>query len=113
MRYERPAWVTLAITSAIALAISLMLALSRPVEMRVDGPRLLSDVAPVTGGVSDPVFIPLRPLGAASAVAGLRRSGALDGFHRYVPPVRDRSDSLDGARGSESTGKAMGHDCCR
>ena len=65
MRYERPAWLTLGMTATIALAISLLLALARPVEMRVDGQRLLSDVEPVTSVVSDSVFVPLRPLGEA------------------------------------------------
>ena|SRR5438270_2010329 len=103
MRYERPAWVTLAITSAIALAISLMLALSRPVEMRVDGQRLLSDVAPVTAGVSDTVFIPLRPLGEALGAETKydEKSGVIDvvrGQEHLHLKVGSRDATLNGAR---------------
>ncbi|HEY8298755.1 MAG TPA: copper amine oxidase N-terminal domain-containing protein [Candidatus Baltobacteraceae bacterium] len=55
---------TMAITAVIALAVSMTLAFSRPVEVRVDGQRLLSDVPPVST-VSDRVYVALRPLGDA------------------------------------------------
>jgi hypothetical protein len=65
MRYARPGWLTVATTGVIALVVSLMLTLSRPIELRVDGQRLVSDVPPVTTGVSELVYVPLRPLGEA------------------------------------------------
>jgi hypothetical protein len=65
MRYDRPGWLTVATTGVIALVVSLVLTLSRPVELRVDGQRLISDVPPVTSAAADTVFIPLRPLGEA------------------------------------------------
>lgn len=63
MNPQRPGWVTLAISAAIALAVSLTLTLSRPVELRVDGQRIASDVAPVTQ--QRDVFVPLRAISEA------------------------------------------------
>jgi hypothetical protein len=44
--------------------VSAMLAFSRPVEMRVDGQRLDTDVPPVTA-TADRVYVPLRALANA------------------------------------------------
>lgn len=63
MRYRKPSRTTLAATLALALFGSLTFALSNPVEVRVDGQRLLSDVPPVT--TSKGVFVPLRPVSDA------------------------------------------------
>jgi hypothetical protein len=48
----------------VALAISVVLAFSRPIEMLVDGERVDTDVAPVTT-VSERAFVPLRSLADA------------------------------------------------
>jgi hypothetical protein len=63
MTYRRPGWQTLTLAAAIALLASSLLAFSRPVEMRVDGARVESDVPPVT--TSDKVYVPLRSLAEA------------------------------------------------
>lgn len=64
MRYKAPAWSTLTVTAVAAIVASLALTLSKPVEVRVDGQPILSDVPPVrTDG--DTVFIPLRSLSDA------------------------------------------------
>ncbi|HEY8320184.1 MAG TPA: copper amine oxidase N-terminal domain-containing protein [Candidatus Baltobacteraceae bacterium] len=63
MTYRKPAWQTIVLTAAAATMASALLALSRPVEMRVDGQTLQSDVSPVT--TSDKVYVPLRPLAEA------------------------------------------------
>lgn len=52
---------TLAVTAAIALAVSAVLTFSHPAELRVDGQRLVPDVPPITTS-SDGVFVPLRAL---------------------------------------------------
>jgi len=63
MTYRKPAWQTIVLTAAAATMASALLAFSRPVEMRVDGQTLQSDVSPVT--TSDKVYVPLRPLAEA------------------------------------------------
>jgi len=63
MRYSKPSKTTLALTAVLALVGSLTFAFSKPVEVRVDGQPVLSDVAPVT--TSKGVFVPLRPVGDA------------------------------------------------
>lgn len=64
MRYQTPSKVTVIATASIALVASLMFAFSKPVEVRVDGQPVISDVPPVSS-VKDGVFIPLRPIGDA------------------------------------------------
>jgi len=103
MRYERPAWMTLATTAVVALVISLLLALSRPIEMRVDGQQLLSDVSPVTSAVSDTVFVPLRPLGAALGAETKydEKSGGIDvirGQEHLHLKVGSRDATLNGSK---------------
>lgn len=56
-------WKTLSVTAAIALAVSAVLAFSRPVELRVDGQRVVTDVAPVTQ--DQEAFVPLRAIAEA------------------------------------------------
>ncbi len=63
MRYHKPSKTTLAATLLLALFGSLTFALSKPVEVRVDGQPVISDVPPVT--TSKGVFVPLRPVGDA------------------------------------------------
>jgi Copper amine oxidase N-terminal domain len=54
----------LTLIAVVALAISAMLAFSRPIEMLVDGERVDTDVAPVTTA-SQRAFVPLRSLADA------------------------------------------------
>lgn len=54
---------TLALTAVIALAVSVGLTLSRPVEVHVDGQRIVTDVPPVTQ--NHEVFVPLRAVAEA------------------------------------------------
>lgn len=63
MRYHKPSKATLAATLVLALFGSLTFAFSKPVEVRVDGQPVISDVAPVT--TSKGVFVPLRPVSDA------------------------------------------------
>lgn len=64
MRYQAPSRATIAATIGLALVSSLMLAFSKPVEMRVDGQPVISDVPPVSSA-KDGVFVPLRPVSDA------------------------------------------------
>lgn len=63
MKYNRPSKATLALTLVLALFGSLTFAFSKPVEVRVDGQPVLSDVPPVT--TAKGVFVPLRPVSDA------------------------------------------------
>ena len=63
MRYRRPSNATLAATLVLSLFGALTFAYSKPVEVRVDGQRVLSDVPPVT--TARGVFVPLRPVSDA------------------------------------------------
>ena len=63
MRYRKPSKTTIAATIVLAIFASLTFALSKPVEVRVDGQPVISDVPPVT--TSKGVFVPLRPVGDA------------------------------------------------
>ncbi|MEO6913491.1 MAG: copper amine oxidase N-terminal domain-containing protein [Candidatus Baltobacteraceae bacterium] len=63
MNYRKPRWGTLATTAIVALAISVVLALSHPAEVRVDGQNLISDVPPVTH--LNHVYVPLRAVSDA------------------------------------------------
>jgi hypothetical protein len=58
MRYHRPSKFTIAATLVLAVTGSLVFALSNPVEVRVDGQPVISDVPPVT--TAKGVFVPLR-----------------------------------------------------
>lgn len=63
MRYHKPSRTTLIATLVLALFGSLSFTLAKPVEVRVDGQPVISDVPPVT--TSKGVFVPLRPVGDA------------------------------------------------
>jgi copper amine oxidase-like protein len=63
MRYHRPSKATLAATLVLAFFGSLTFAFSKPVEVRVDGQPVISDVPPVT--TAKGVFVPLRPVSDA------------------------------------------------
>ena len=56
-------WKTLTVTALVALAVSCVLAFSRPVELRVDGQAIVTDVPPVTQ--KNEVFVPLRAVAEA------------------------------------------------
>lgn len=59
MRYQAPSKKTLLATAVVAAFASFAFAYSKPVELRVDGQPVISDVPPVTtpkGGV----YVPLR-----------------------------------------------------
>ena len=62
--YASLRWQSLAIVALCAIAASLVLALSRPIVMFVDGERVDSDVAPVTTA-SDRAYVPLRSIADA------------------------------------------------
>ena len=63
MKYQAPSRATLLVTAVLALLGSLTFAYSKPVEMRVDGQQVISDVPPVT--TAKGVFVPLRPVSDA------------------------------------------------
>ena len=63
MKLQTTGWKTLTLTALLAMAISLVLAFSRPVELRVDGQSILTDVPPVTQ--DHEVFVPLRAVAEA------------------------------------------------
>ena len=63
MKYQAPSKATLVATAVLALLGSLTFAYSKPVEMRVDGQQVISDVPPVT--TPKGVYVPLRPVSDA------------------------------------------------
>ncbi len=63
MRYKAPGLTTVLVTAAIAIAASLAFSLAKPIEVRVDGQPMLTDVSPVR--TDSGVFVPLRPLSDA------------------------------------------------
>lgn len=63
MKYRKPSKTTILATIVLAAFASLSFAFSKPVEVRVDGQPVISDVPPVT--TSKGVFVPLRPVGDA------------------------------------------------
>lgn len=64
MRYKAPGWKTLAVTAVLAIAASVSYALAKPVEVRIDGQPMVTDVPPVRTN-SEAVFVPLRALSEA------------------------------------------------
>jgi len=64
MRYQAPSKIVIAATASLALAASLTFAFSKPIEVRVDGQPLISDVPPVSSA-KEGVFVPLRPVSDA------------------------------------------------
>jgi len=75
MTYRPPTLQTLVLTAVFAASASAIMALSRPIEMRVDGQRVVSDVPPVTTA-ADRIYVPLRSvadaLGAQTVIDGDR-----------------------------------------
>ena len=63
MKYQAPSRATLVATAVLALLGSLTFAYSKPVEMRVDGQQVISDVPPVT--TPKGIYVPLRPVSDA------------------------------------------------
>ncbi|HZZ65727.1 MAG TPA: hypothetical protein VFE17_09535, partial [Candidatus Baltobacteraceae bacterium] len=61
MKYQAPSKFTLSATLVVALAASIFLTFSRPIEVRVDGQPLVSDVPPVSS-LNEGIFVPLRPV---------------------------------------------------
>ncbi len=76
MTYRTPSLRTLATVALAALFASALLAVSRPVEMVVDGERIDSDVPPVTTSVGR-IFVPLRSI--ADALGARTQPGEGDG----------------------------------
>jgi hypothetical protein len=64
MKYQPPSKRTILAAATLALIASLSSVWSKPVEMRVDGQPLISDVPPVTSA-KEGIFVPLRPVGDA------------------------------------------------
>lgn len=64
MRYKTPGWKTLAVTAVLAIAASVSYTLAKPVEVRIDGQPMVTDVPPVRTNAEN-VFVPLRPLSEA------------------------------------------------
>jgi hypothetical protein len=62
--YRAPSWLTLATVTGVALVVSLLLAIARPIEMTVDGVRVESDVPPITTA-NHRVFVPVRSFAGA------------------------------------------------
>ncbi|MEO9171165.1 MAG: copper amine oxidase N-terminal domain-containing protein [Candidatus Baltobacteraceae bacterium] len=78
MPYRLPSRQTFAITIAVALLASAMLAVARPVVIDVDGQRLDSDVPAITTA-ADNAYVPLRSLADA-----LGAETTVDGENIYV-----------------------------
>ncbi len=98
MTYRWPRPQTLVITVVLATLSAALLTFSRPVEMLVDGQRVVSDVPPVTT-VSDKVYVPLRSmaeaLGARTVVQG-NTIEVLRGKQSLRVKVGDRHATIDG-----------------
>ena len=64
MTYRAPGWLTIGSVAGLALIVSLLLAVARPIEMTVDGVGVESDVPPVTTA-NHRVFVPVRSFAGA------------------------------------------------
>jgi len=64
MQYKAPGLAAVGVTAAIAILVSLAISVAKPVEVRVDGQPMLTDVAPVRTD-AETVYVPLRPLSDA------------------------------------------------
>ncbi len=103
MNYRPVTWQTVTLTAASALVASALLAFSRPVDVRIDGHTMESDVAPVTTA-SDNVFVPLRAfasaLGARVTVSEVRGDNdavvVTRGERTFAIRVGDRHATLNG-----------------
>ena len=63
MRYKAPSPAAVGITALAAILAAAALAFAKPIEVRVDGQPVLTDVAPVSTNAE--VFVPVRPLSDA------------------------------------------------
>ena len=63
MKFRTAGVKTVSVTALIAAAVAVSLAFSRPVELRVDGQKIVTDVPPVTQ--EHEVFVPLRAIAEA------------------------------------------------
>lgn len=99
MKYRRPPWQMLTLAAAIALVASAALAFSKPVQMRVNGKALHSDVPPVTTAQSK-VFVPLRPLadaiGAHTSIDKAGNISVVRGDRAVHLKVGDKNAEFDG-----------------
>jgi Copper amine oxidase N-terminal domain len=64
MKYRALSWQSVTLTAVAALAVSALLAFSRPATMMVDGERVESDVPPITTS-SERAFVPIRTVSDA------------------------------------------------
>src|SRR5580700_7225819 len=64
MKYRALSWQSVTLTAVAALAVSALLAFSRPTTMMVDGERVESDVPPITTS-SERAFVPIRTVSDA------------------------------------------------
>ena len=99
MNYRPPGMRALVAIVVSATFASGLMALGRPVEMRIDGARIASDVAPIATE-SNHVFLPLRSvaerLGAETIT---RENGNVDvvrGRHLLHVKIGDTRAALDG-----------------
>ena len=65
MKYQPPSKRMIVATALCASVAAFSFTLSKPVEMRVDGQPLISDVPPVTSITKNAIYVPLRPVGDA------------------------------------------------
>lgn len=78
MTYHGPTLRTVILTASFAVAVSAIMAFSRPVEVMVDGQRVESDVSPVTTSAGN-VYVPVRSIADALGAETL-----LEGDHVEV-----------------------------
>jgi hypothetical protein len=64
MRYKAPSPATVGVTALAAIVAAAAMAFGKPIEVRVDGQPVLTDVAPVRTD-AETVFVPVRPLSDA------------------------------------------------
>ncbi|MBC5816648.1 MAG: hypothetical protein GIW97_08915 [Candidatus Eremiobacteraeota bacterium] len=95
MSLKMTGWKTLTLTALIALAVSLVLAFSRPVELRVDGQSVVTDVPPVTQ--DHEVFVPLRAVAEAL------------GADTHFQNKGGKADEIEVIRGDQTLRFSVGH----
>lgn len=97
--YATMRWRGLALLLIAAAIVALILALSRPIVMYVDGQRVDSDVAPVTTA-SEKAYVPLRSLAdALGAETEVLKDGRIDvtlGGQSLVFRAGDRHAKVNG-----------------
>lgn len=97
--YATLRWRSLALVLICAVMVALVLALSRPIVMYVDGQRVDSDVAPVTTA-SERAYVPLRSLAdALGAETEVLKDGSVEvslGGQSVVIRAGDRHAKVNG-----------------